>query len=87
MADTLTVAQEIEGWVLDAVHKGNTVTMEAFKVFTDAVKPVTAVLPNLAPPLAVDFVEKLAASERKFAEDMLQLTTRIIPAPPKTATK
>ena len=87
MADTLTVAQEIEGWVLDAVHQGNTITVEAMKVFTDAVKPVTAVLPSLAPPLVYDFAGKLVVSERKFAEDMLRLTIGMMPAPAKTTAK
>jgi hypothetical protein len=83
MAETLTVGQDLEGRILDAVHKGNTVTIEALKVLTDAMQPVVAVIPEVTPPLAYDFTEKLVAAERKFAEDMLHLTTRLAPAPAK----
>ena len=79
MTDTATVAQELEGWMLDAVHKTNTVAYEALKVLTDAVKPVTAVIPSVTPPLAYDFAEQLVSTERKFAEDVLRLTAQLTP--------
>ena len=82
MADTVTVARELEGWILDAVHKTNTVAFEALKVMTDAVKPVAAAIPSVTPPLAYDFVGQLVATERKFAEDVLRLTTQLAPAKP-----
>jgi hypothetical protein len=83
MAETLTVGQDLEGRILDAVRKGNTVTLEALKVLTDAMQPVMAVIPTVTPPLAYDFAERLVATERKFAEDMLHLTTRLTPTPAK----
>jgi hypothetical protein len=79
MTDTATVTQELEGWILDAVHKTNTVAYEALKVLTDAVKPMTAAIPSMTPPLAYDFVEQLMSSERKFAEDVLRLTAQLTP--------
>lgn len=79
MADTATVTRELEGWILDAVHKTNAVTYEALKVLTDAVRPVVAALPSVTPPLAYDFVGQIVASERKFAEDVLRLTTHLAP--------
>jgi hypothetical protein len=82
MTDTATVAQELEGWMLDTVHQTNTVVYEALKVLTGAVKPVTAVIPSLTPPLAYDFMDQLVASERKFAEDVLHLTKQLAPAKP-----
>lgn len=87
MADTATVAKELEAWLLDAVHKGNAVTLEAMKVLTDAVQPVTAVVPIVAPPLMFDFAEKLASSERKFVIDTVHMTERFMPVPPKPASK
>ena len=83
MTDTATVVRELEGWILDAVHKTNAVTYEALKVMTDAVKPVTAAIPTVTPPLAYDFVEQFVATERKFAEDVLRLSAQLRPA--KTA--
>jgi hypothetical protein len=80
MTDSATVIRELEGWILDAVHKTNAVTYEALKVMTDAVKPVTAAIPTVTPPLAYDFVEQLVATERKFAEDVLRLSAQLRPA-------
>lgn len=79
MTDTATVAQELEGWMLDAVHKTNAVTYEALKVLTDAVKPVAAAIPSVTPPLAYDFVGQFVSAERKFAEDVLRLTAQLTP--------
>lgn len=83
MADTVTVGQEIETRILDAVHRGNGVTIEAMRVLTDAIQPVTSMIPALAPPLMYDFAGKLMASERKFAQDMLHVTERLTPPPAK----
>jgi len=80
MTDTATVAKELEGWMLDAVHKTNTVAYEALKVLTDAVKPVTAAIPSVTPPLAYDFVGQFMSAERKFAQDVLHLTAQLTPA-------
>ena len=80
MTDTATVVRELEGWILDAVHKTNAVTYEALKVMTDAVKPVAAAIPAVTPPLAFDFVEQFVATERKFAEDVLRLSAQLGPA-------
>jgi len=87
MTDTVTVTRELEGWILDAVHKTNTVTFDALKVLSEAVKPVTVALPSVTPPLAYEFVKDFMASERKFAEDVMHLAAQLTPAPPKPATK
>ncbi len=80
MATTLTVGQEFEGRILDTVHRSNTFTLEAVKGLLDAVRPVTAEIKMVTPPLVYDFAEQLIASERKFAEDMLHATVRHAPA-------
>ena len=61
-------------------RRTNTVAYETLKVMTDAVKPVIAVIPTVTPPVAYDFVEQFVASERKFAEDVLRLSTHLKPA-------
>jgi hypothetical protein len=80
MTDTATVAKELEGWMLDAVHKTNAVGYEALKVLTDAIKPLTAAIPSVTPPLAYDFVGQFMSAERKFAQDVLHLTAQLTPA-------
>jgi hypothetical protein len=55
---------------------------DAMKVAAEAVKPVTAAIPSVVPPLAYDFAQQLVLMERKFAEDMLHLATQFAPAKP-----
>lgn len=83
MAATLTVGQDLEGRILDVVHNSNTVTVEAMKVVADAIQPVMTIIPTVTPPLAYDFIGRLLVSERKFAEDMLHVTTKFAPATAK----
>lgn len=80
MAETVAVAREMESWLLDMIGKSNAVALEALKVMTDAVQPVTLALPSVTPPLVYDFAEQLMATERKFAVDVLHLTGRLTPA-------
>jgi len=81
MVTTATAGRKLEGWILDMVGKSNAVALEALKVMTDGIQPVTSAIPSVTPPLAYDFAEQLMASERKFAQDVLHLTARIAPAP------
>ena len=80
MTDTMTFAREMEGWILDMVGKSNAVALEALKVVSDGILPVTSAIPSVTPPLAYDFAEQLMASERKFAQDVLHLTARLVPS-------
>ena len=80
MIDTVTVARDMEGWILDLVGKSNAVALEALRVVTDAIQPVASAIPSVTPPLAYDFAEQLMASERTFAENVLHLTARLTPA-------
>jgi hypothetical protein len=85
MAETLTVGQELETYILDTVRKSEEVAVGAINVMIDAVEPVTSALPTVAPPLAYDFVEQLLATQRKFAEDVFRATARLTPTPAKKA--
>ncbi len=80
MADNMTVARKMEDWMLDMVGKSNAVALEALKIMTDAIQPVTSAIPSVTPPLLHDFAEQLMATERKFAGDVLHLTARLTPA-------
>jgi hypothetical protein len=86
MADTLTVGQELEGYILDTVRKSEEVAVGAINVMIDAVQPVTAAIPGMTPPLAYDFAEQLMMTQRKFAEDVFRATARLTPTMPKKAT-
>ncbi len=87
MADTYTTGQDLQGQILDTVHKSQEMTLEAIRSWTAAVQPVATALPPVTLPLAgqlpqqhemvasfYNFTEQLLASQRKFAEDLLRAT-------------
>jgi len=83
MAETVTVGRDVEGRLLGTVHRGDALAMEGLKVLVDAIKPVLPAIRSMTPPLVYDFTGELMASQRKFAEDVLHLTGRLMPAPAK----
>jgi|SRR5579875_2715412 len=105
MTDTRAIGQELQGQLLDAVRKSQETVVEAIKTWTDTVQSITPSLPavpgvpfadKLPSPSelvggAYDFAEKLLASQRKFAEDVLEATTPVLTAAgapaPKSTTK
>ena len=103
MTDTVTVGQELQGQILDAVRKSQDMAIEAIKTFTDAVAPMTSALPPVTLPMvgklprpeefvgsAYNFAEQLLASQRKFAESVLEVTSSAAAkktGPPASASK
>ena len=82
---TTTATQELQGEILKTVRKSQETVIEAVKAWVDAVQSITPKLPSVSVPLAdrlpkpedvvanaYDFAEKLLASQRKFAEDMVK---------------
>jgi hypothetical protein len=97
---TMTSTQEIQGDVLDAVRKGQEAVVDAVKQWADAVQSITPSIPhpNLNLPYAdklpkpdelvasaYDFAEQLLASQRKFAENMLDAAKPLLPGQPATS--
>ena len=94
MTDTRAVGQEVQGQILDAVRKSQDTVVEAIKTWADTVQAITPSLPAVpAVPFtdklpkpgelvacAYDFAEQLLASQRKFAEDVLEATTPVLNA-------
>jgi len=80
MAETLTIGQDMEGRILEAVRRSDAVAVEALKVLFGAIRPVTPAIRSVTPPLVYDFTEELLASQRKFAEEVLHLAGRHAPA-------
>jgi hypothetical protein len=100
MTDTRAVGQEVQGQILDAVRKSQETVVEAIKTWADTVQAITPSLPAVpAMPFtdklpkpgdlvasAYDFAEQLLASQRKFAEDVLDATTPVLAATGATKT-
>jgi hypothetical protein len=105
MTDPTAFSQEIQGQLLDTIRKSQDAITDAVKTWAEAVHSVTPSVP--VPPVpfadrlpkpadlvanAYDFAEQLLASQRKFAEDILQATAPVLTpkdgsAPKKPAAK
>jgi hypothetical protein len=81
----VSTPQEVQDEILNTVRKSQETVVEAIKSWVDAVQSITPKLPSVNVPLAerlpkpeevvanaYDFAEKLLASQRKFAEDMVK---------------
>jgi hypothetical protein len=101
MSDTGAIGQELQGQVLDAIRKSQETVVEAIKTWADTVQAITPSLPSVpAVPFAdklpkpgelvasaYDFAEQLLASQRKFAEEVIEATAPVLNAPGSTTAK
>jgi hypothetical protein len=84
MTDILTAGRGVQEEILQTVSKSQAVLVEALQAWTTAVQSVIPVpalpyadrLPRPEDLVAgvYDFAQQLLASQRKFAEDVLQVT-------------
>ena len=100
MTDTRTATQELQAQILDSIRKGQDAVVDALRTWADAVHSVTPSLPVSAVPFAdklpkpkdlvedaFDFAAQLLAAQRKFAEDVLQVTTSVVDEAPAEPAK
>jgi hypothetical protein len=86
-----TVTQELTSEVLKTISKSQAAVVEAIETWASAVQSVKPDLPQMTVPFAdklptpqdvvasaYDFAEQLLASQRKFAEDLLQATAPLL---------
>jgi len=95
MTNPRTATQELQGQILDSIRKGQDAVVDALRTWAEAVHSVTPSLPVSAVPFAdklpkpkdlvedaFDFAAQLLAAQRKFAEDVLQVTTSVVDEAP-----
>ena len=90
MNETGAVSKAMQDEILNTVRKSQTAVLEAIQCWASAVQSITAgvnipsaaKLPESADLVAsaYDFAEQLLASQRKFAEDVLQATAPLLPS-------
>ena len=84
--------QELQDELLKTVRKSQETVVEAIKTWVDTIQSMTPKMPAVDMPFAdklpkpeevvanaYDFAEKLLASQRKFAEDVLKATAALQP--------
>jgi hypothetical protein len=94
------VAQELTNEVLNTISKSQAAVVDAIETWASAVQSIKPDLPDVNLPFAdklptphdvvagaYDFAEKLLASQRKFAEDLLKATAPLLPVGPPDTTK
>ena len=85
---------QVQDEILSTVRKSQAAVVEAIQTWAGAVQSITPSLPELNVPFAdklprpqdlvagaYDFAEQLLASQRTFAEDVLNATASLLPAP------
>ena len=95
MTNPRTATQELQAQILDSIRKSQDAVVDALKTWADAVHSVSPSLPVSAVPFAdklprpkdlvedaFDFAAQLLAAQRKFAEDVLQITTSVVDEAP-----
>ena len=100
MTDPRTASQELQAQILDSIRKSQDAVVDALRTWADAVHSVTPSLPVSAVPFAdklprpkdlvedaFDFAAQLLAAQRKFAEDVLQITTSVVDEAPAEPVK
>jgi hypothetical protein len=84
--------QELQDELLKTVRKSQETVVDAIKTWVDSIQSMTPKMPTVDMPFAeklpkpeevvanaYDFAEKLLASQRKFAEDVLKATAALQP--------
>jgi len=100
MTNPRTATQDLQAQILDSIRKSQDAVVDALKTWADAVHSVTPTLPVSAVPFAdklpkpkdlvedaFDFAAQLLAAQRKFAEDVLQVTTSVVDEAPAEPAK
>ena len=100
MTNPRTATQELQAQFLDSIRKSQDAVVDALRTWADAVHSLTPSLPVSAVPFAdklpkprdlvedaFDFAAQLLAAQRKFAEDVLQVTTSVVDEAPAEPVK
>jgi hypothetical protein len=87
-----TPTQDIQDEFLSTIRKGQETVIDAIKSWVETVQSVTPKIPSVQVPgvdklpkpedvvaSAYDFAEQLLASQRQFAEEVLKVTTSLLP--------
>ncbi len=91
MTDPRTASKELQAQILDSITKSQDAVVEALRIWADTVHSLTPSLPVPAVPFtdklpkpselvadAFDFAGQLLATQRKFAEEVLQVTAPVV---------
>ena len=91
-------AQELQNEFLNATKKSQEILLQAIKTWIEAAQSMTPKVPSVKLPFAdqlpkpsdvvsggYDFAEQVLANQRHFAEEILELTSKMVPGDSKSA--
>jgi len=91
-------AEQMQEEFLSAIQKSQDIVLQAIKTWVESAQAVTSKVPSVQLPFAdqmpkpadvvsgtYDFAEQVLANQRKFAEEILQATSPLLPHESKGA--
>ena len=95
-----TTPQDMQEQVLATIRKGQEITLDAFKAWVETVQSITPSIPSASLPLAdrmpephdvvargYEFAEQILSNQRKFADEVLEVASPLLPGDGKSAPK
>lgn len=96
MASTTT--QDMQEQILSTIRKSQEVALDALKTWVETVQSLTPSIPSVSLPLAdrlpkphdvvargYDFAEEILTNQRKFADEVLKVTSPLLPGDVKAS--
>jgi len=95
-----TSTQDLQNQVLSTIRKGQEIALDALKTWVETVQSITPSIPSVSLPLAdrlpkphevvsrgYEFAEQIISNQRKFADEVLEVTSPLLPGEDKVAAK
>jgi hypothetical protein len=94
-----TTTQDMQEQVLGTIRKGQEIALDAFKTWVETVQSLTPSIPSVSLPLAdrlpkphdvvargYDFAEQILSNQRRFADEVLEVASPLLPGEEKSET-
>jgi len=95
-----TSTQDLQNQVLSTIRKGQEIALDALKTWVETVQSITPSIPSVSLPLAdrlpkphevvsrgYEFAEQILSNQRKFADEVLEVTSPLLPGEGKVTAK
>ncbi|MGD0066015.1 MAG: hypothetical protein ABSA53_34940 [Streptosporangiaceae bacterium] len=93
-----TTIQDMQEQVLSTIRRSQEVALDALKTWVETVQSLTPSIPSVSLPLAdrlpkphdvvargYDFAEEILTNQRKFADEVLKVTSPLLPGDVKAS--
>ncbi len=94
------VTQEVQEQILGTIRKSQEITLDAIKTWVETVQSITPSIPSVSLPFAdqlpnahealargYDFAEQILTNQRKFADEVLEVASPLLPGESKNGSK